>query len=261
MPGGAMCLHGMWLADFLGRTTHPRQESAMTLPPSSQPSGRDRSVRGSRLMGVARLFDVGLERNALERMLLATATHPTSLGFTRVHLLVWNADRAALDGRLSWIPGMRRSWDDALSKAGQQASDGTDPAATQRLRALRLSIEDLTGALARAWTTRRVEIGEDAHGPWRGAHTVGIVPLMGLHRPYGLLVGEWSASGESRPPAALESYRSLANAALAAHAQFERTRRGAEHAQALASFAHAAVSSLNVAELGNLVVRLAAEST
>ena len=235
----------------------------MSAPQLPRPSGRGRPTRGTRLPGVARLFDVGLERNALERMLLAAATHSTGPGFARAHLLVWNPDRGALDGRLSWAAGAKRSWDETLDSARQQASDGTDPLATKRLRALRLTAEELDGSLARAWISRRSDLGGNGgSGPWEEAAAIGVIPLAGPERPLGLLVGEWDASGDDdERRLALESYRALVNAALAIQAQAERARQRGDHAKALASFAHTTVSSLNLAELGNTLVRLAAQAT
>ncbi len=229
--------------------------------PAPQPPRPPRGRSASRLSAsdAAPLFDLGLERNAFERMLLAAATHAKGPAFGRAHLLVWNHGRAVLDGRLSWTASGEDSWSEALARARRQASEGTDPLATQRLRAIRLSPSQLPEPLARAWNQRRVERGTDASGPWEGAVQIAIIPLTAPERPYGLLIGEWSST--ARPRAVLESFRALANAALAVHALGEQARRRSDHIKAQASFAQAAVSSLNLAEVGNLLVRLAAEAT
>src|SRR5262245_2480126 len=228
-----------------------------------RPSGSGRPRRSTRLSGVARLFDARLERGALERMLLAAAVHPQGPGFVRAHLLVWNPDRATLDGRLAWVAGTKRSWDQALLHARQQATEGTDPLATKRLRPMQVVPNELQGALAKAWNTRQSEVGEETgSAPWHECPALGAIVLIGPARPFGLIVGEWAESAD--PPTrrvALESYRALANAALAVHLGAEQARRFADHAKALASFAQAAVASVNLAELGNTLVRLAAQST
>jgi nitrogen-specific signal transduction histidine kinase len=227
--------------------------------PTPRSSGRPRSR--APISGAAPLFDPALERNALERMLLAAATHASGPAFARAHLLVWNTDRAVLDGRLSWVGDPDRTWDEALAKARHQASEGTDPLATRRVRALRLPVERLEGLLGRAWSTRRAERGVEPGSRWAETAELGAVALFGHERPYGMVIGEWTSSGVERRDATLESYRQLANAAIAAHLQFEQSRRRAEHARAIGRFAQATVAPHNLAELGNLLVRLTAETT
>lgn len=218
-------------------------------------------MSSSALAVAAKLIEPGLDRNGLERMLLAAATHAEGPGFQRAHLLVWNGDRSVLDGRLSWVGGAAQSLEEALGKARQQASEGTDPLATQRLRVLRLTVDELMSPLARAWATRRSDHGRDAQGPWSEAAEVGVIALAGHERPYGLVVGEWSTPADEHRLVALESYRTLANAALDSHLECERSRRRATHTEALTRFAHWSISSLNLAELGNQLVRIAAEAT
>src|SRR5262249_33644379 len=122
--------------------------------------------------------------------------------------------------------------------------------------------EELKGTLAKAWTTRQSDLGEDVgSAPWHGSAALGAVTLMGPSYPFGLVIGEWATSADpERRRAALESYRALANAALAVHVEAERARRVADHSSALAAFAQAAVSSVNLAELGNTLVRLVAQA-
>jgi nitrogen-specific signal transduction histidine kinase len=212
---------------------------------------------------VATLFDTGLDRSALERMLLASATHPSGPGFARAHLLIWNPDRDCLDGRLAWVGGGPRTLGEVMGAARLHASDGTDPDATRRLQALRLSPAELDGALALAWTTRRTAIGAaDVFRPCSGAETLGVVPLACEGRAYGLVVGEWGEPGHSAARAAsLDDWRTFVNGALAVHTRAELARRRAERAEALASFARATVGSANLAEIANTLVRLAAHAT
>jgi len=212
---------------------------------------------------VARLFDVDLECNALERMLLAAATHSSGPGFVRAHLLAWNPDRGAFDGRLSWAAGSNESWEQAIAQARQLASEGTDPHATQQLRALRLSPDELEESVARAWTLRRCELGPGSgRVPWNEGAAIGAVALGERNHPFGLIVGEWASAGDDdERRLALEAFRRLSNAALTVHAEVERARQRADRARALSSFAHETVSSVNLAELGNALVRTAAEAT
>jgi len=233
----------------------------MSSPQVPRPSRRQPDSVSAAFPGASRLFEPGLERNALERMLMAAATHPDGPGFTRAHLMVWNVEREVLDGRLAWVSGVDQAWEEAIAKARIQASEGTDPGATQKLRALRLTTGELKGPIARAWITRRSDHGEDAGGPWSSNAEIGAVALVGRERPYGIVIGEWSGAVEEGRSAALEAYRAMANAALEVHFESERSRRRAAHISALNRFAHAAVSSLNLAELGNQLVRMAADAT
>src|SRR6185295_15532311 len=87
---------------------------------------------------------------------------------------------------------------------------------------------DLGEALRRVWLAGRCGRldGADAGIPWITAAEVGAVALRRGERPFGLLLGEWDESGSAPERAgALEGLRSLANAALAAHAAAEAARR------------------------------------
>jgi nitrogen-specific signal transduction histidine kinase len=211
----------------------------------------------------ALLLDGSLEESELERMILAAATHASGPGFVRAHLLAWNRDLASLDGRLVWRSGAARSLTATLSTARRQASDGTDPDATRRLRALRLTPGELSGPLARAWTTRRSDLGKsETLEAWEHALSIGASTLLKGGRPYALVVGEWEGEGDdSGRRAALEAWRAVANAALEAQAENQLARRRADQTRALAAIAHAVSSSLNLAELGNLLVREVALAT
>jgi nitrogen-specific signal transduction histidine kinase len=211
----------------------------------------------------ALLFEGSLDEGALERMILAAATHASGPGFERAHLLAWNQDLGSLDGRLVWRAGAKRSLTATLGTARRQASDGTDPDATRRLCALRLTPGELSGPLARAWTTRRGDVGvSETFEAWERALSIGAVTLIKGGRPYGLVVGEWEDAGDdSVRRAALDAWRGMANAALDAHAEGQLARRRADHTRALAAIAHAVSSSLNVAELGNLLVREVSQAT
>ena len=237
-------------------------------PPLDAAAGgrRVQRSRGGRAIELAPLFDRRSDHGAIERMLLALAVHPHGAGFERAHLLVWSVDHAMLEGRLAWHGGRgRRSIGEALARAQRQASDGTDPESTRRLRSIALAPADLEGPLAAAWAG-----GTSAAGPapasggylWKPETLIGAIGLDGGGRGYGLIVGEWS-DGTYTPQRerALEALRRLANAALDTHRAAEELRRLSQQGAALAELARAMVSPLNLAEALNLAMRLAAQAT
>ncbi len=231
------------------------------------PADRRRSRATSTAIGAAAaLFEAGLDRSAIERMLLATAVSREGGGFARAHLLTWNPDRDCFEGRLCWTAsGAPKALEDVVAAARGWASAGADPDATRLLRALRFAPGELDEALARAWVAGRIAIvppaGARVH-PWDAAAEIGVVALRHGTRGFGLVVGEWTEANErDRRTAALETLRRIGNAALATHAATEHARRATARASALAAFARAGVSSLNLAEATQIVVRLACETT
>lgn len=238
----------------------------MSTSPQPPPAGR-RRTRPGRPGGsaLAALFDPGLDRNAIERMTLAFAVHPEGPGFARVHLLAWNPDRESFEGRLCWTRRTQaRAMESAVAAAKRLATDGTDPDATRLLRALRFALDDLNEDLRRIWLGGRSGIStpDDVLQPWNSAAAIGAVPLRCDGRGFALLVGEWGEvpDGDRRLDR-LEALRAIANAALTAQATRERSRRAEARAAAVATFARASVSSMNLAEASNLIVRLACENT
>jgi signal transduction histidine kinase len=199
-------------------------------------------------------------------MLLALAVHRQGAGFDRAHLLVWNVDRAALEGRLSWLGSRtRRPVGEALRGAQRQASEGTDPESTRKLRSIRFAAEDLDGPLTAAWSGGASTMG-DAPGSggylWTPGAPLGVAALDGGGQGYGLIVGEWSGPGEpARRAAALETLRHVGNAALESYRLAEESRRWSDQGAALVEFARAGVSPLNLAEALNLVVKLATQAS
>ena len=198
-------------------------------------------------------------------MTLALAVHPEGAGFTRVHLLAWNPDRERFEGRLCWTRRTQtRTLESAVAAARRLATDGTDPDATRLLRVLQYAPDELGEEMRRAWLGGRSTLSppHDCLQPWSAAAAIGAVPLRCAGNSFGLLVGEWcEAADDGRRLECLESLRAIANAALTAHATTERARHAEARIAALASFARAAVSSLNLAEASNLIIRLACENT
>ena len=242
-------------------------EQPSTPNSSSRPArSRRRGARSSRSLGLTPLFDPGIDRSALERMLMALAVHPSGAGFQRAHFFVWNVDRMALEGRLSWArPSGRRALSEALLAANRHATDGTDLDGTRRLRSISLAREDLDGALATAWAGGTSALGEGPRSGgylWRPGSPVGAVALHGSGRGYGLIVGEWDDPGDAiERAAAIEALRRTGDAALRMHSESEEARRRARQSAALGELATAAVSPLNLAEFLGAITRLAAQGT
>jgi signal transduction histidine kinase len=234
--------------------------------PHPSPAGRRSRRANPGVAALTALLEPGLDRSALERMLVACAVHPRVTGFWRAHLLAWNRDREGFDGRLSWIgPDRPLPLEESLSVARRHASEGSDRDATRLLRALRLTPEELGDRPSEVWARgQSAVLVPERKGalPWDGAAAIGVVALRAGLRGYGLLIGEWNDAAEAGTRAAdLEALRRAANTALGAHAASEQVRRAGEHAAALAEFARAGVSSLNLAEAVHLLTRLACEGT
>ena len=213
-------------------------------------------------LGAAPLFEPHVDRNALDRMLLAFAVHEAGPGFRRAHLLLWNAHEHRVHGRLSWsfsLPG--RGLAEALTVARRQASEGTDPEATRALKTLALAPDALEGAPEVAWAAGGAATGgPEPRRPWGDGAAIGAVTLHADRRPYGLIVGEWD-----RAPAdaanRLESLRRIGGHALAAAESVERRRRAARQAAAMAELARVCVGPHNIVEVQNALIRLAVDGT
>ena len=215
---------------------------------------------------LAALFQRPRDLAALERMLLAWAVHPRGAGFARVWWLVWSPARDLLAGRLWWsaAPGA----DDlaaALVRAQRQVSDGPDPDRTRDLRTLTVRPEHLAGVADLAWNGSAIAVGpylragELVPGP---AAEYGAVALARGGRPVGLLLGAWDVAGDpAEREMALGQLRDVAATAVDAQWTRDELRRRHRHAHALAEFARACVSPLNLAEIVDLAGRLAVHAT
>src|SRR5580765_4066524 len=113
----------------LGRRPHPRRNGLS--PDSSIPSSHMPEDRLMPLDGCLPLLEPGTDRNALDRALLALATHPQGPGFVRAHLLLWERSLRCFEGRLVWRRNTDAPLPVALAGALRQASLGTDVEATR----------------------------------------------------------------------------------------------------------------------------------
>ena len=232
--------------------------------PQPMPAGRRRArpaKPGASLFTA--LFDAGIDRSAIERIALAWAVHPDGAGFTRAHLLAWNADREDLEGRLAWPASLdERTLEEALVAARWLATDASDPDATRLIRALKFDLNELGPGVEQAWSasraaTFRPEVGPE---PWSRAERIGAIPLRHGSHPHGLIIGEWTHAPE-RAIERLEAMRSLLNSALGAHETAELARERDVRSAALATFARTTVSSVNLAEATHAAVKLACEGS
>jgi len=149
------------------------------------------------LDGCLPLLDPGTDRNALDRGLLALATHPQGPGFIRAHLLLWERSLHCFEGRLVWRRNGDAALPSALAGALRQASLGTDVEATRALRGLPLDPERLEPVLDHAWRGSGVADGTpDPRGgrAWCAAPRIGAMLLVRGTEPYGMVVGEWESA-------------------------------------------------------------------
>ncbi|MFI5369928.1 MAG: ATP-binding protein [Candidatus Eisenbacteria bacterium] len=208
------------------------------------------------------MFDPAADGNALDRMMLALATHPEGAGFERAMLLVWSAGIERFEGWLAWhAPVAPTPLSDWLDAAARQASTATD---VERLRLLRERLfaeSDLPEPARRAWETATHGCGTapDDGGPWRAGAALGAVALTGERR-YAVLLGEWARPEES-DERRLATLRRVADQALRVHG---RAQSGARLARQLASaraLVHATGGSGNVAEVAQTLAEAAMEMT
>jgi len=231
------------------------------MPEHSRPRPAGRRRKPAARIGVeaaASLCEPGLDAATIERMLLALAVHPAGAGFQRAHLLLWNPDRRSFESHGTQAASATpQTLDRALRSARRPARLGRGAAN------ITLEPADLDEGLRRAWLAcrcGRFERGAHPRMPWIKGHESGAVALRAGHQPFGLLIGEWDEDGHGpERNVALEGLRKTGNAALSAFALAENVRRLEARARALAEFARATVTAHNVAELGDVVVRLACE--
>jgi len=200
--------------------------------------------------------------DTLERMLLAWAVHPDGVGFRSARLLCWSPVRAALVGRLWWESGSDAGdLNAALALARSAMAEGPDPGRTRELGHVAVAPEQLAGVAGAAWLNGGVAVGAQVSA--RGElGDQGALVLERAGQAIAVLAGDWDGPGESGARfAALESLRALATAALDAQAVREAlARRERQHA-ALAEFAKALTSPLNLREVLDLACRLAVQTT
>jgi nitrogen-specific signal transduction histidine kinase len=179
------------------------------------------------------------------------ARRPRGTGLAAVHLFEWDARREELRGRSVVKP---------LAPAAPEGASAEAP----ETRPLILTPERLNGAPAETWSSGRVAFAAPLPGeaPWCGAILLGALALEVGGRRVGLMVGEWrgEAPGD-REREAFERLNARVALLLRAVERIGREARRARHAVAIAEFARASVSALNLAEALHLAARLAAEAT
>ncbi len=204
-------------------------------------------------------FTADAELPAIERTLLAFATHPLGAGAERAWLLVWNSRSGLVEGWRESAASASPSLEQALATARRAvAVDG----ASERFHAWAESPERLEGPVAHAWRAQACAAGEGSEqpgAPWSDCARIGAVPLRRGSRAYGVLVCGWRAAAK-REAEALEWLRDAGEAALGAQRRNTESQRLVRQARATAELARTSVSAVNLAEVLHLVTRHAAES-
>jgi signal transduction histidine kinase len=201
--------------------------------------------------------------SSLERILLAWAVHPRGPAFNRARWLVWSPGRELLAGRLWWC-----TEEDSEARpiaVNGLASDGPDPVRTRALRVATIRPDHLGGVAEQAWSSGAIAVGTHARvgdlelGP---AAQFGAAAMMRSGQRMALLIGEWDSAGDPEArERSLARLRDLGTIALDAQAVRDEAHRRHRHAGALAEFAHASVSPLNLAEVVDLACRIAVQAT
>lgn len=222
--------------------------------------GPARGAPGPVAMGagleIARAAALCPDLDSLERVAVAAAVHPDGGGLRRAWLLEWDARAGVLEG-CHWAetPGA----DVAL--AGWLEARGVRRAGTEA-RGFTLRPSGLRGAAAAAWDP----VGRDAGGaggdevPW-SAGEVGAVALGRRGSAWALLVGTWDGAPGPERRAALEGIGVLATLAAQGMERAQEAARRAGHAMALGQALRAAGATLNLAEVLQLVSRLAVQGS
>jgi signal transduction histidine kinase len=204
----------------------------------------------------------------IERILLAWAVHPSGPAFDRACWLAWNPARELLVGRLCWRADGDASSNEpstGLAAASGAGGDGPDPERTRALRIATILPEHLGGIAEQAWNASSVSVGASARaGDLALAATAafGAAAFTRAGQRVALLIGEWDGPGDGEArESALVRLRDLGTVALDAQAARDEAYRRHRHAGALAEFAHASVSPLNLAEVIDLAGRIAVQAT
>ena len=227
------------------------------LPPDSE-----KPTVAAPLDGCLALFEAGTDRNALDRALLALATHPRGPGFARAHLLLWEPALQCFEGRLVWRPGTDAPLGEALAGALRQASLGTDVDATRALRGLPLDPDRLEPVLDHAWRGSGVADGSPdprSGRAWCAAPRIGVMRIRRGAAPYALVVGEWESEPDEYAIRRLVEWRTLAEAALVHLERADLLERRAGHATALARVAGGLSGASHLSEVLHAVVTAAHE--
>jgi signal transduction histidine kinase len=212
-----------------------------------------------------RAFQGALGLAQVERMLAAMALHPHGAGFDRVHFLYWHtrSERLAVRLRAS-ATHETQAFVTALERARDAVPDGMEINADGGAGRHGVAPAALEGPAGAAWERGASEIGDggSAQAPWCDGERVGAVPLRCGTRRIGIVVGEWKRAGERDDrQAALEAFAAIADWSLGLVERTREAEDAARRATAMAEFARATVSPLNLAEVLHLTTRLAVEVT
>jgi len=214
------------------------------------------SLAGSEMIG---LFGRFHDLEALERAALALTVHPLGGGFERAWLFVWDGCSGLLEGRgVGRGPAPAPPLGEWIERAVTQGLM-LEPAAG----ALRLRPRHLGGVVAQVWSPGASGASPEPEAglPWTGAAHVGAVALRRSGLPWALVVGTWSEAPGRERRAALDATAALCGQAARALDHASEGKRRGQQAAALAQVARAAGSTLNLAEVLQEVVRLAALAT
>src|SRR5262245_6565587 len=221
----------------------------MTAPRPRSPSSRSTST--------AEWFASGIDLARLERWLLSHAVSPDGARLTNAVLLCWNPQRDLLEGRWWW---------GRTNEGEERASEADESERTRLVRGVAIPVERLSESLAAAWSRGVAPIPRDEAMEASAQQLTGesfvAIALRPEQGPFGLLIGGGSnGSANERALTEAEEFRRIAEAALASHGRALELKRRQRHMTALLEYARAGISDLNLAEVLNLLGRLATEAT
>jgi signal transduction histidine kinase len=208
-------------------------------------------------LAIARAFARLRDVDSLERTAVAAAVHPEGGGLQRAWLLEWDARSGVLEG-CHWADAPA----DGVALGGWLEARGVRRAGTEA-RGLTARPSGLRGAAAAAWDPSGPESertgGEEM--PWSGCAHVGAVALRRTGWAWALLVGTWGSAPEPERRRALEGIGVLASLAAQGMEREHEAARRAGHAAALGQALRAVGATQNLAEVLQLVTKLAVQGT
>lgn len=207
-----------------------------------------------------RMLSRAPDDRTLERMLVAWSVHRDGSAFDRAWLLAWDGPTGRLVVRhhAGRDPGPGAAAD-ALRAALERGPWGESQEAP-----CVLDPEALDGVPGDTWRDGRPRVGEpgEADAPWRGHPAAGATMFLRDGKAAALLVGVWDHAAASETATGfLAALGEIAGPLFDAQARAAEARARARTAAALAEFARASVSSLNLSEALHLAARLACLGT
>ncbi len=254
-PGVAWGLRLRRAGHLVPRTQEVRLNSESPLEGPAREAGG--SVAAGAGLEIARAFARLRDVDSLERAVLAAAVHPEGAGLRRAWLMEFDARAGMLEGchwaespaggtpLAAWLEGR------GVRRAGTEA------------RGFTLRPAGLRGVAAAAWEPRGR--GEDGPGgdevPWGACAHVGAVALARGGAPWALLVGAWDWAPEPERRLGLEGIGVLAGLAAQGMEREQEAARRACQANALGQALRAIGAAQNLAEVLQLVTRLAVQGS